>query len=103
MSEPREGTSAALERAIGRVLRAGTTISSVLLVLALAMAVAGYTSGPALTFATSGILILLATPVARVLVSVVGYVRQRDWTFVALTVMVLLTLAASVVAAFWGG
>ena len=100
MSEPREETSAALERTIGHVLRAGTRVSSVLLVLALAMAVAGYTSGPARALATAGILILLGTPVARVFVSVVGYVRQRDWTFVALTLMVLLTLAASVVAAF---
>jgi uncharacterized membrane protein len=44
--------------------------------------------------------ILLATPAARVIVSVVEYVRERDWLFVALTLAVLLGLAASVWAAF---
>ncbi len=29
----------------------------------------------------AGIVMLLATPVARVVVSIVGYIRERDWTF----------------------
>jgi uncharacterized membrane protein len=37
-----------------------------------------------------------------VIVSVVGYAREGDWLFVALTLTVLLALAGSVVAAFWG-
>ena len=50
---------------------------------------------------TTAIVILLATPAARVVISVVEYVRERDWLFVALTLIVLLTLAGSVVVAFW--
>jgi hypothetical protein len=38
-------------------------------------------------------------PVARVVVSIVGYIRARDWTFATLTAIVLLELLASAVAA----
>ena len=42
---------------------------------------------------------LLATPVARVVVSTVQYVGERDWPFATLTFVVLLELIASAVAA----
>jgi uncharacterized membrane protein len=46
-----------------------------------------------------GILVLIATPAARVAVSVVEYAAERDWLFAMLTIVVLAELAASVVAA----
>jgi uncharacterized membrane protein len=49
---------------------------------------------------TAGLLVLLLTPVARVAVSVVGYVGERDWWFVLYTGIVLALLIASFVAAF---
>jgi len=36
-----------------------------------------------------GLLLLIATPVARVVVSVAGFARQRDFMYVALTLFVL--------------
>ena len=42
-----------------------------------------------------GLLMLIATPVARVVCSVVGFARQRDLTYVALTLTVLAVLAYS--------
>src|SRR3982074_1512974 len=36
-----------------------------------------------------GLLILIATPIARVAFSVVAFLYQRDWMYVAVTVMVL--------------
>src|SRR5437879_140922 len=39
-----------------------------------------------------GLLLLIATPVARVVCSVVGFARQRDVTYVALTLTVLAVL-----------
>ncbi len=89
-----------LERSIGAVLRAGTLASSSLLAVALLMAMAGARADLAQRLAAAGLVILLATPVARVVVSVVEYVRERDWTFVVLTSIVLLALAASVAAAY---
>jgi uncharacterized membrane protein len=36
-----------------------------------------------------GLLLLIATPVARVAFSVFAFARQRDWTFVVVTLIVL--------------
>ena len=45
-------------------------------------------------------IILLATPATRVIVSVIEYVRERDWMFVVLTLVVLAALAGSVAVAY---
>ena len=88
-----------LERMIGRVLRAGVTTSSVCLASGLLWTMAEGTSAPARLLLQTGIVVLLATPVARVVVSVAQYVSERDWTFTTLTAIVLVELLASVVAA----
>ena len=102
MSRVQQRGLADLERMIGHVLRFGTVTSSACLALGLVMALAGYDSRLARLLSEAGLLILLATPAARVTVSVVEYIRERDWVFVALTLVVLLALGGSVVAAFWG-
>ena len=94
--------SSALELAIGRVLRLGVGASSVLLAAGLLLALIHEADRVAPIVLTTAIVVLLATPAARVAISVVEYVRERDWLFVALTLIVLLTLAGSVVVAFWG-
>jgi uncharacterized membrane protein len=87
-----------LERLIGIVLRAGVVISSTCLAVGLLLYLAA--GGPVAAFLlNTGILVLLATPLARVVVSTVQYVSQRDWPFAALTFIVLLELIASAVAA----
>jgi uncharacterized membrane protein len=43
----------------------------------------------------AGLLVLIATPVLRVAISVVGFALQRDWVYVGLTVLVLLVLLGS--------
>jgi len=43
----------------------------------------------------AGLLVLIATPVLRVALSVVGFAFQRDWVYVGLTVLVLLVLLGS--------
>jgi uncharacterized membrane protein len=42
-----------------------------------------------------GLLLLIATPVARVLFSVFSFARQKDWTYVAVTLIVLALLTYS--------
>lgn len=42
-----------------------------------------------------GLLVLIATPVARVAFSVVAFALERDWTYVAITVIVLAVLLLS--------
>jgi uncharacterized membrane protein len=87
-----------LERLIGTVLRVGINASTVCLAAGVVLFFAGAGSLAALLL-QAGIVILLATPVARVVVSVVQYLGERDWTFTTLTVVVLVELLASVVAA----
>ena len=37
-------------------------------------------------------LLLIATPIARVLISVIGFARERDWMYVACSLLVLALL-----------
>lgn len=90
--------TARLERVIGLVLRGGVVVSSVCLMAGLVLSLAGVE--PAATvLLNAGIIVLLATPVSRVVVSTVEYVVERDWPFATLTFIVLLELIASAVAA----
>jgi uncharacterized membrane protein len=45
-----------------------------------------------------GLLFLIATPIARVVFSIVGFMRQRDWLYVGVTAAVLALLAYSLLA-----
>jgi uncharacterized membrane protein len=44
-----------------------------------------------------GLVLLIATPIARVIFSVFAFARQRDWTYVVITLIVLGVLAVSLV------
>lgn len=46
-------------------------------------------------FIQFGLLVLIATPVARVVASLVAFALQRDWMYVAITAIVLALLALS--------
>jgi uncharacterized membrane protein len=90
--------TARLERVIGLVLRGGVVVSSVCLMAGLVLSLTGVE--PAATvLLNAGIIVLLATPVSRVVVSTVEYVVERDWPFATLTFIVLLELVASAIAA----
>ena len=44
-----------------------------------------------------GLLLLIATPIGRVVFSVVGFARQRDWLYVGITIVVLSLLLYSLI------
>ncbi|HUR22195.1 MAG TPA: DUF1634 domain-containing protein [Vicinamibacterales bacterium] len=90
-----------LERTIGQVLRWGTVASSVCLACGLLLVLAGYDDRLSHRLLEAGVLALMATPVGRVMVSVVEYIRDRDWLFAALTLIVLAALAGSVAVALF--
>jgi len=90
-----------LETTIGEVLRFGTITSSTMFAVGLVITVLGYQPMVAQLLLGTGLMILLATPPARVVVSVIEYIREGDWTFVVLTLIVLMALAGSVVAAYF--
>jgi uncharacterized membrane protein len=77
-----------LELRLGRLLMAGVMSSALCLAIGLVLWVAGGYPAAANRILTAGLLILMMTPIARVVTSVVVYIRMRDWFFVATTVMV---------------
>lgn len=90
-----------LESRLGVLLKTGVLSSAASLAVGL---VTWFTAGPT-TFSTGaltlGLLILMATPILRVTVSLVAYVRMRDWFFVGTTVAVFVLLGITVLLA-WG-
>jgi uncharacterized membrane protein len=88
-----------LERVIGVVLRAGVIVSSTCLAVGLLLSLATGGGAASAVLLNVGIVVLLATPLARVIVSTVQYLNERDWAFATLTFVVLLELVASAVAA----
>jgi uncharacterized membrane protein len=88
-----------LEQILGRLLGIGVNASSVCLAAGLLVTLAGGNQTLARALLTVGIVVLLATPVARVGASTVGYASRRDWLFVTLTLIVFGELLATVVAA----
>jgi len=42
-----------------------------------------------------GLLVLIATPVARVIFSLIGFLIEKDWIYVAITTIVLIILSVS--------
>ena len=85
-----------LETHLGRLLFAGVAASAACLAAGLAMWVAGGDSPLASGVLATGLVTLMATPILRVVVSLVEYVRMRDWFFVATTVIVFGVLLVTV-------
>lgn len=88
-----------MERFIGLALRVGVGASTGCLLIGLLLSVGGLAPQVSDRLLTVGLMVLIATPVARVIISIVEYLRERDWMFAVLTTVVLLELAASLVAA----
>jgi uncharacterized membrane protein len=82
-----------LEIGLGRVLVVGVIVSAIVLGAGLVMEFAGANAHPVLT---GGLIVLMATPILRVAVSLVEYIRMRDWFFAATATAVLLVLLTSV-------
>ena len=85
-----------LERHLGRIFTVGLTLSAAALVIGLMLFLFAPDT-PWRAFLNSGLLVLMATPMLRVVVSAVEYVQMRDWFFVILTVAVLAELSVTVI------
>jgi uncharacterized membrane protein len=127
MSEPLAGNAHvdfALEQRLGTLLRGGVILSAAVTLIGGIMYLAAHGSEPA-TFHTFtgepeelrtvggviagvargdsksiiqlGVLLLIGTPIARVFMSVIGFARERDWMYVACSLLVLSLLIYSLV------
>jgi uncharacterized membrane protein len=88
-----------LENRIGAILRVGVHASTSCLAGGLLLALFTRDTTVAPWLMTVGLVVLMATPVLRVVVSIVEFAAHRDWMFFILTGIVLLELCAGVVAA----
>lgn len=113
-----------MELMISRLLRAGILVSGALVLLGgiVALAETAGSASPALSsldpssrlpslsglldgvaslnadaLVQLGLVVLVATPAMRVAVSAYAFARQRDWTYVAISVTVLTVLAIGLV------
>jgi Protein of unknown function (DUF1634) len=90
-----------LENLLGRLLLGGVLSSAVCLAAGLTVSLIHASPSATNLLLTTGLMILMATPVLRVVVSLVEYFRMRDWFFVATTLMVLIVLFVTLSVAFY--
>ena len=90
---------ARLERRLGRLFIGGLTLSAAALICGLTLYLSTPDTPLAPRFLSLGLVVLMATPLLRVLFSVVEYARMRDWFFVFVTAVVLLQLTVTMIVA----
>jgi uncharacterized membrane protein len=84
-----------LEAQVGRLLEIGVTVAAACLAIGLALwFVLGGRPAVAMVLKV-GLIVLMLTPLARVVASVVAYIRLRDWFFVTTTLAVFAVLIAA--------
>ena len=81
-----------LELKLGRLLFTGVMSSALCLAAGLVLSLAGTQPAAASAILTAGLVMLMITPLARVVTSLVAYVRMRDWFFVGTTILVFVEL-----------
>jgi uncharacterized membrane protein len=110
------------ERTIGRLLIAMTYVSVVLMTIGLVLmfgkGISPLDQGPPLDpaelgaeltslqpagFLWLGLLIVIAAPIARVVLAAIAYARDRDRTMVLISIAILVVLAIAVALAVSGG
>ena len=84
-------TDERIERTLGTLLRAGVILAAMVVIAG------GIMAQPEVI--RYGLLVLIATPVARVGFSAVAFALERDWLYVAIAGAVLVVLAYSLAAA----
>jgi uncharacterized membrane protein len=92
-----------LEHHLGRLLVTGVIVSAVLLTAGLALWLSAPDARLSRWLLNGGLVVLMATPILRVFVSFVEYLRIKDWIFVATTILVLIELTVTVLVALTRG
>ena len=88
-------TTTPFERLLARTLWTGVAVSTSLLAVGLLLHVAG-PGRVSRSVLDAGLIVLMGTPMMRVALSCVEFVRERDWVFAASAFGVLLVLALTI-------
>jgi uncharacterized membrane protein len=84
-----------LEMHLGWLLRSGVLLATACLAAGLVLTLKSGDTGTAHLLLTAGLVVLMLTPLARVVASFLAYVRLRDWFFASTTAMVIVVLVAA--------
>ncbi len=82
-----------VEIAVAQLLRIGVVIASVLITLGLGGMLVGISPSSATRLITIGLIVLVLTPIMRVVAAVVVYLREGDYVYALISIFVLLMLA----------
>ena len=93
------GSFERLELHLGRLLVTGVVASAVLLATGLGLWLSNPQSVAALWLLNAGLIVLMGTPIMRVVVSFAEYVGMRQWFFAGVTIVVLVELSVTVLVA----
>jgi uncharacterized membrane protein len=86
-----------LEHRLGRLFVLGLTLSAVCLICGLGLYLRSPGGAAGAWPLGLGLMILMATPLLRVMVSIVEYARLREWFFVLTTLAVLAELSITMI------
>ena len=79
-------------------VKATVVVSGILLALGLTLHVAGTVSLSA-TVLAAGLMLLMAVPVMRIFITIAEWIREKDWPFAAVTLVVLVELTIALLLA----
>jgi uncharacterized membrane protein len=85
----------AIELVLARLLRMGSLLAAALLAAGIVALAAGATA-LAPKVMTAGLLVLLCTPVMRVVVAGYIFVKEKDWHFAFFSLVVICAMAAGI-------
>jgi uncharacterized membrane protein len=94
-SEQGKTGSVAIELVLARLLRIGSLIAATLLAAGIVAMVLGQT-GFAPKLINAGLLVLLGTPIMRVIAAGIIFLKEKDWHFACFSLVVLFAVAAGI-------
>ena len=94
-TEQEKGEVVAIELVLARLLRVGSVIAAALLAAGIVTMVVGLTTlAPKLI--SAGLVVLMGTPVLRVIAAGIIFLKERDWYFALFSLVVLCAVAAGI-------
>lgn len=84
-----------IELTLARLLRVGSLIAATLIAVGLGIMLSG-NEQLASRLVTAGLLVLMATPVLRVVTAGIIFIREKDWRFACFCLFVFCSLLAGI-------
>lgn len=94
-AEQEKAEVVAIELVLARLLRVGSVLAAALLAAGIVSMVLGLTAlAPKLI--SAGLIVLMGTPVLRVIAAGIIFLKERDWYFALFSLVVLCAVAAGI-------